>query len=76
MNIATTGFVSQEVQQEFEFQTLSNPALASVNLTAATYPNLTKDFIPLKITDNVINNLRYTLFDVNGKAIASDVIAN
>jgi hypothetical protein len=63
------------VQQAFEFQTLSNPALTSVNLTAVTYPNPTKDFIILKITDKGINNLRYTLFDVNGKSIESDVIA-
>jgi hypothetical protein len=70
-----TGSVSQGVQQAFEFQTLSNPALTSVNLTAVTYPNPTKDFIILKITDKEINNLRYTLFDVNGKSIESDVIA-
>jgi len=70
----TTGAVSQGVQQAFEFQTLSNPALTSVNLTAVTYPNPTKDFIILKITDSALNNLRYTLFDVNGKAIASGSI--
>ena len=73
-NTSTTGSVSQGVQQVFEFQTLSNPALTSVNLTAVTYPNPTKDFIILKITDKGINNLRYTLFDVNGKAIASGSI--
>jgi hypothetical protein len=68
---ASTGSVSQGVQQPFEFQTLSNPALTTVNLTAVTYPNPTKDFIILKITDSALHNLRYTLFDVNGKAIAS-----
>jgi hypothetical protein len=72
--ISTTGAVSQGVQQAFDFQTLSNPELTSVKVTAVTYPNPTKDFIILKITDKGINNLRYTLFDVNGKAIASDVI--
>jgi hypothetical protein len=70
----TTGAVSQGVQQAFDFQTLSNLALTSVNLTAVTYPNPTKDFIILKITDRALNNLRYTLFDVNGKAIASGSI--
>jgi hypothetical protein len=70
----TVGSVSQGVQQAFEFQILSNPALTSVNLTAVTYPNPTKDFIILKITNKGINNLRYTLFDANGKAVASDVI--
>jgi hypothetical protein len=70
----TAGSVSQGVQHPFEFQTLSNPALTTVNLTAVTYPNPTKDFIILKITDRAINDLRYTLFDVNGKAIASGSI--
>jgi hypothetical protein len=71
---AATGSVSQGVQHPFEFQTLSNAALTTVNLTAVTYPNPTKDFIILKITDSALNNLRYTLFDVNGKAIASGSI--
>jgi hypothetical protein len=74
-NTSNTGSVSQGVQQSFEFQTLSNAELTSVNLTAVTYPNPTKDFIVLKITDNTIHNLRYTLFDVNGKSIESNVIA-
>jgi hypothetical protein len=70
----TAGSVSQGVQQPFEFQTLSNAALTTVNLTAITYPNPTKDFIILQITDTALHNLRYTLFDINGKAIASGSI--
>jgi hypothetical protein len=73
-NQAATGVVSQGVQHPFEFQTLSNPALTTVKLTAVTYPNPTKDFIILKITDTVIHDLRYTLFDVTGKSILSDAI--
>jgi hypothetical protein len=71
----TKGSLSQGVQHPFEFQTLSNPELTTVNLTAVPYPNPTKDFIILKITDRAFNNLRYTLFDVNGKSIVSDAIA-
>ena len=71
---ATTGVVSQGVQHPFEFQTLRNPALTTVKVTAVTYPNPTKDFIILKITDNALHNLRYTLFDINGKSIASSSI--
>ena len=69
-----SGTVSQGIQQAFEFQTLSNPELTTVNLTVVTYPNPTKDFIILKITDSALNNLRYTLFDLNGKAISSGSI--
>jgi hypothetical protein len=74
-NTSTTGAVSQGVQQAFDFQTLSNPELTTVKVTAVTYPNLTKDCLILKITDTTLHNLRYTFFDANGKAIASAVIA-
>jgi hypothetical protein len=70
----TAGAVSQGVQHPFEFQTLSNAALTTVKVTAVTYPNPTKDFIILKITDTALHNLRYTLFDLNGKSIVSDAI--
>jgi hypothetical protein len=70
----TGGSVSQGVQHPFEFQTLSNAALTTVNLTAVTYPNPTKDFIVLQITDTALDNLRYTLFDVTGKSIVSGSI--
>jgi hypothetical protein len=73
-NTSTTGAVSQGVQLPFEFHTLSNPGLTSLYLTAVSDPNLTKDCLTLKITDTAINNLRYTFFDVNGKAIASGSI--
>jgi len=73
-NISTAGSVSQGVQQAFEFQTLGNPGLLAAQLTAVTYPNPTTDFIVLKIKDTTLKNLQYTLFDVNGKIIASNPI--
>ena len=73
-NISTSGSVSQGVQQAFEFQTLGNPGLLAAQLTAVTYPNPTTDFIVLKITDTTLKNLQYTLFDLNGKTIASKPI--
>ena len=73
-NASTSGSVSQGVQQAFEFQTLGNPGLLAAQLTAVTYPNPTTDFIVLKITDTALENLQYTLFDLNGKIIASKPI--
>jgi hypothetical protein len=72
----TAGSVSQGVQHPFEFQTLSNPALTTVKVTAVTYPNPTKDFIILKISDTALDNLSYKLFDVTGKAISNVTITN
>jgi hypothetical protein len=68
------GSLVQGVQQPFEFQTLSTPALLTVQLTAVTYPNPTTDFVLLKILDTALENLQYTLFDLNGKTIDSKKI--
>jgi len=73
-NASSTGSVSQGVQQAFEIQTLSNPGLLTVQLTAVTYPNPTTDYVVLKITDRVLENLQYSLFDLNGKTIVSKKI--
>jgi len=71
-----SGSVSQGVQQVFEFQTLSNPELTTVKLSAVTYPNPTSDYVILKISDSALDNLRYKLFDVTGKEISNDNITN
>ena len=68
------GSLVQGIQQPFEFQTLSTPALLTVQLTAVTYPNPTTDFVLLKILDTALENLQYTLFDLNGKTIDSKKI--
>jgi hypothetical protein len=73
-NTSSTSSVSQGVQQAFEIQTLSNPGLLKVQLTAVTYPNPTTDYIVLKIRDTALENLQYSLFDLNGKTIVSKKI--
>ena len=70
-NTSSTGSVSQGMQQAFEIQTRSNPSLSTVQLTAVTYPNPSTDYLVLKITDTAIENLQYTLFDLNSKTITS-----
>ncbi|MGY8921971.1 MAG: T9SS type A sorting domain-containing protein [Flavobacteriales bacterium] len=73
-NTSSLGSVSQGVQQAFEIQTLSNPDLLTVQLKAVFCPNPTKDYFVLKITDTALENLQYTLFDLNGKTIDSKKI--
>ena len=75
-NTAATGSVSQGVQHPFDFQTLSNPELTTVKVTAVTYPNPTSDYVILKISDSALDNLSYKLFDVTGKAISNGDITN
>jgi hypothetical protein len=72
----TNASISHGVQHAYEFQTLSNPLLTSVNLIASTYPNPTSDFITLKISHSILENLIYVLFDLNGKSIATGEITN
>jgi hypothetical protein len=64
-----SGTVSQGVQQAFEFQTLSNPELTTVNLSAVTYPNPTKDYIVLSLTDATLTGLSYMMFDLQGRLV-------
>ncbi len=71
-----SGTVSQGVQQAFEFQTLSNSELNTINLSAITYPNPTSDYVMLKISDHALDNLSYNLIDINGKAISNGRITN
>ena len=54
--------VSGVVHHPFESQTLSNPKLTTVNLTAVPYPNLTKDFIILKVSKK---NKSLKTFEIN-----------
>lgn len=75
-NSGSGGTVTQGVQQIIELNTLSNPELTTVNLSAVTYPNPTSDYITLKISDSALDNLSYKLIDVNGKAIANGSITN
>ena len=71
-----SGTVSQGVQQAFEFQTLSNSELNTINLSAIMYPNPTSDYVMLKISDHALDNLSYNLIDINGKAISNGRIIN
>jgi len=64
------GTSSQGVQQSFEFVTLSNLELTTVNLTAVTYPNPTTDYVVLAISDANLPDLSYALYDIQGRAVA------
>lgn len=71
---ASTGSISQGVQQSFELFTLSNPQLTTVNLEAVVYPNPSSDYVVLNITDNALTDLSYVLIDIRGKVISNEKI--
>lgn len=61
------GSLSEGVQKSIEIYTLSNSNLKILTLKAITYPNPTKDFILLNLKDNNLEDLSFTIFDINGR---------
>lgn len=68
-NTGNDGSISEGIQQSIELFVLSNPELKTINLNAITFPNPTKDKIILSLTDNVLNNLIFTIFDIKGRLV-------
>jgi hypothetical protein len=64
-----SGTVSQGVQQTIEFVVLSNPELIALTLSAVTYPNPTTDYIVLSLTNAILTDLSYTMFDLQGRLV-------
>lgn len=64
------GTVTQGVQQSFEFNTLSNPELTTLNLTAVTYPNPATDYVVISISDAKLKDLSFNLYDLQGRAVS------
>lgn len=73
---ASSGSISEGVQQSFELYTLSNSELTSVNLEAVVYPNPSSDYVMLNIKDNALENLSYILMDIQGKVVSFAKIRN
>jgi hypothetical protein len=69
MNTGSNGTVTQGVQQTIEFIVLSNPELTALTLKAVTYPNPTTDYIVLALTNSMLTDLSYTMFDLQGRLV-------
>ena len=69
MNIGSNGTETQGVQQTIEFTVLSNPELIALTISAVTYPNPTRDYIVLSLTDATLTDLSYIMFDLQGRLI-------
>jgi hypothetical protein len=67
--IGTTSTISQGLQQPFEIVTLSTNNLPQIQLTAKVYPNPTIQNVTLSITNYDFSDLKFTLYDIQGKVI-------
>jgi hypothetical protein len=72
----STGSVSQGVQQPFEIFTLGTDDFPTIILQAIVYPNPTTSNINLIIENYSIDNLRYNLYDIQGRSIFSQKITH
>lgn len=72
----TNGTITQGVQQPFEIVTLSGEEFTNIKLEAVIYPNPTTSFVNLEIRNYAIENLRYQLFDINGRLLTDNKILN
>jgi Secretion system C-terminal sorting domain len=70
----TNGFISQGVQQPFEFFTLGNNDYPTILLQSVVYPNPTTENINLTISSYSLENLEFELYDISGKTILNQKI--
>ncbi|MEC4004015.1 T9SS type A sorting domain-containing protein [Flavobacterium sp. SUN052] len=74
--VGTTGTITQGVQQPFEIVTLSGEEFTSITLEAVVYPNPTNSIINLSIKNYSIENLKYQIYDIQGRKIVEGKIAS
>lgn len=73
-NTGSNGTISQGVQQAFEIVTLSTNDVPQIQLTVIIYPNPTVQNVTLFIKDFELTNLKFQLFDIQGRIISNGKI--
>jgi len=71
----TSGSISEGVQQAFEILVVTGIKETGISLNISAYPNPTQDYLHLELDASTFQNvqtMRYQLFDMNGRLIASD----
>ena len=69
------GSIAQGVQHAYEISVVSGiEDSKNINLVVSAYPNPTIDFLHLQIQNYTNSNMRYQLFDLNGKIIRTQDI--
>lgn len=72
----TTGTVAQGVQQPYEISIIDGVEEAKeIALSTMVYPNPATDFLMLKVANYSVENLYYSLTDINGQLLICKKIA-
>lgn len=72
----TGGSINEGVQQAFDIFTLGVDNFPEIILQMTVYPNPATSFVNLKLDNSNFQNLQYQLFDMQGRTIANEKIAN
>ncbi len=74
-NTGTNGTVAQGVQQPYEISVVASvQEVQNISLEAVVYPNPAQNELRLNIKNYNNENLRFQLFDINGKLLSSEQI--
>jgi Secretion system C-terminal sorting domain len=74
-NIGTNGSVTQGIQQPYEILVITGiPEAKDITIEILVYPNPVTDNLKLEIKNYEIQNLRYKLYDNNGKLLQENKI--
>lgn len=73
--IKGTGIISEGVQQPYEIQVLGNND-NKISLNITVYPNPTISFLTLRVELATRDNIRYELFDLNGRVLRRENISD
>ncbi len=72
--VGNNGKVNQGIQQPFEIFTLGTDDFPEITLEMVVFPNPTTAFVNLSIPNYTSENLKYQLFDINGRVIQNQKI--
>jgi hypothetical protein len=74
-NTGSNGTVAQGVQQPYEISVVTGlDETKTINLLFSVYPNPATDILTLEVKDVELKNLRYLMFDINGKLLQNGLI--
>jgi hypothetical protein len=69
-NSSASGTIVQGVQQPYEISVVTEIVEAKdINLFISAFPNPATDYLQLKIENEILNDLSYQLYDINGKLL-------
>ena len=71
-NSGVTGAISQGVQQPYIIQAITGLDELGISLNLIAYPNPTTDFVQLKVESEMLTDISYQLYNMQGKMLGSN----